>query len=66
MDSRRKRRHEEKLIENLKNARDERPKISDQFADLKGTLAEARARLQIVVCEEQRGAYSSLVCRSVE
>ena len=38
MDSRRKRRREEKLLETMKKFRDERPKISDQFADLKGEL----------------------------
>jgi pre-mRNA-processing factor 6 len=38
MDSKRKRRREERMIEDLKKARQERPKISDQFADLKSSL----------------------------
>lgn len=38
MDSRRKRRREVKMLEELKKARQERPKISDQFADLKTGL----------------------------
>ncbi|KAF1335881.1 Pre-mrna-processing factor, partial [Globisporangium splendens] len=38
MDSRRKRRREVKMLEELKKARQERPKISDQFADLKAGL----------------------------
>lgn len=38
MDSRRKRRRELKQLEELKKARREMPKISDQFADLKGSL----------------------------
>ncbi|OQR95081.1 pre-mRNA-processing factor [Achlya hypogyna] len=39
MDSKRKRRRELKQLEDMKKARRERPKISDQFADLKTTLA---------------------------
>lgn len=39
MDERRKRRREEALLENMKKYRQERPKISDQFADLKRELA---------------------------
>ncbi|KAE9043748.1 hypothetical protein PR002_g3175 [Phytophthora rubi] len=38
MDARRKRRRELKQLEELKRARREMPKISDQFADLKGSL----------------------------
>ena len=38
MDSRRKRAREEKMLETIKKYRDERPKISDQFADLKREL----------------------------
>lgn len=38
MDSRRKRRREVKMLEELKKARQDRPKISDQFADLKSGL----------------------------
>ncbi|KAF0719914.1 Aste57867_711 [Aphanomyces stellatus] len=38
MDSRRKRRRELKQLEDMKKARRERPKISDQFADLKTSL----------------------------
>ncbi|DAZ94485.1 TPA: hypothetical protein N0F65_003419 [Lagenidium giganteum] len=38
MDARRKRRREERMLEDLKKARQERPKISDQFADLKAGL----------------------------
>ena len=40
MDSRRKRAREEKLIETMKKYREERPKISDQFADLKRELKD--------------------------
>ncbi|CAK4111729.1 unnamed protein product [Aphanomyces euteiches] len=40
MDSRRKRRRELKQLEDMKKARRERPKISDQFADLKSSLRE--------------------------
>ena len=39
MDERRKRRREEQMLENMKKYRSERPKISDQFADLKRELA---------------------------
>eukprot|EP00614_Pseudopedinella_elastica_P016698 CAMPEP_0172649228 /NCGR_PEP_ID=MMETSP1068-20121228/241681_1 /TAXON_ID=35684 /ORGANISM="Pseudopedinella elastica, Strain CCMP716" /LENGTH=985 /DNA_ID=CAMNT_0013463579 /DNA_START=45 /DNA_END=3002 /DNA_ORIENTATION=- len=39
MDERRKRRREQQLLENMKKYREERPKISDQFADLKRELA---------------------------
>ena len=39
MDERRKRRREEQLLENMKKYRQERPKIQDQFADLKRELA---------------------------
>eukprot|EP00616_Rhizochromulina_sp_CCMP1243_P000449 CAMPEP_0118989306 /NCGR_PEP_ID=MMETSP1173-20130426/47770_1 /TAXON_ID=1034831 /ORGANISM="Rhizochromulina marina cf, Strain CCMP1243" /LENGTH=993 /DNA_ID=CAMNT_0006940291 /DNA_START=51 /DNA_END=3035 /DNA_ORIENTATION=- len=39
MDERRKRRREQQLLENMKKFRQERPKISDQFADLKRELA---------------------------
>ncbi|KDO29186.1 hypothetical protein SPRG_05428 [Saprolegnia parasitica CBS 223.65] len=39
MDSKRKRRREMKQLEDIKKARRERPKISDQFADLKTTLS---------------------------
>jgi len=38
MDSRRKRRREEKLLETLQKARAQRPKAGDQFADLKADL----------------------------
>ena len=38
MDSKRKRRREAKLLETVKKYRQERPKISDQFADLKQQL----------------------------
>ncbi|RHY32508.1 hypothetical protein DYB32_002503 [Aphanomyces invadans] len=38
MDNRRKRRRELKQLEDMKKARRERPKISDQFADLKTSL----------------------------
>jgi pre-mRNA-processing factor 6 len=38
MDARRKRRREVRQLEELKRARQERPKISDQFADLKDSL----------------------------
>jgi pre-mRNA-processing factor 6 len=38
MDTRRKRRRDDRLIEELKKQRQERPKISDQFADLKSEL----------------------------
>ena len=38
MDERRKRRREEQLLENMKKYRQERPKIQDQFADLKREL----------------------------
>ncbi|ETV67828.1 hypothetical protein H257_16064 [Aphanomyces astaci] len=38
MDNRRKRRRELKQLEDMKKARRERPKISDQFADLKSSL----------------------------
>ncbi|EWM28197.1 pre-mrna-processing factor 6 [Nannochloropsis gaditana] len=38
MDSRRKRRREEQLLETLKKARAERPKAGDQFTDLKADL----------------------------
>ena len=38
MDSRRKRKREEKLLETLKKYRAERPKAGDQFADLKADL----------------------------
>ncbi|TYZ68293.1 hypothetical protein PybrP1_005195 [[Pythium] brassicae (nom. inval.)] len=38
MDTRRKRRREVRMLEELKKARQERPKISDQFADLKAGL----------------------------
>jgi len=38
MDSRRKRAREEKLLETMKKFREDRPKISDQFADLKREL----------------------------
>ncbi|KAH8098417.1 hypothetical protein JL720_1360 [Aureococcus anophagefferens] len=40
MDSRRKRAREEKLIETMKKYREQRPKISDQFADLKRELKD--------------------------
>eukprot|EP00628_Pelagophyceae_sp_CCMP2097_P003699 CAMPEP_0184088358 /NCGR_PEP_ID=MMETSP0974-20121125/6184_1 /TAXON_ID=483370 /ORGANISM="non described non described, Strain CCMP2097" /LENGTH=1023 /DNA_ID=CAMNT_0026391069 /DNA_START=75 /DNA_END=3143 /DNA_ORIENTATION=+ len=40
MDSRRKRKREEKLLETMKKYREERPKISDQFADLKRELKD--------------------------
>eukprot|EP00644_Phytophthora_capsici_P012351 jgi/Phyca11/121918/e_gw1.46.425.1 len=40
MDSRRKRRRELKQLEELKKARKEMPKISDQFADLKNSLSQ--------------------------
>ncbi|OQR95491.1 pre-mRNA-processing factor [Thraustotheca clavata] len=40
MDSKRKRRRELKQLEDMKKARRERPKISDQFADLKTSLSE--------------------------
>lgn len=40
MDSRRKRAREEKMLETIKKYRDERPKISDQFADLKRELQD--------------------------
>ncbi|KAJ8601098.1 hypothetical protein CTAYLR_007845 [Chrysophaeum taylorii] len=40
MDSRRKRAREEKLLETMKRYREERPKISDQFADLKRELKD--------------------------
>ena len=39
MDERRKRRREEQILENMKKYRQERPKIQDQFADLKRELA---------------------------
>ena len=39
MDERRKRRREQALLENMKKYRAERPKIQDQFADLKRELA---------------------------
>ncbi|CAN0336417.1 unnamed protein product, partial [Ectocarpus sp. 12 AP-2014] len=39
VDTRRKRRREEAQVEAMKKEREERPKISDQFADLKGHLA---------------------------
>lgn len=38
MDARRKRRREVRMLEELKKARQDRPKISDQFADLKAGL----------------------------
>nr|CCA14044.1 hypothetical protein SORBIDRAFT_08g016670 [Albugo laibachii Nc14] len=38
MDSRRKRRRELKILQEVKKARQERPKIADQFADLKESL----------------------------
>lgn len=38
MDSRRKRRREVRMLEELKRSRQDRPKISDQFADLKAGL----------------------------
>ena len=40
MDSRRKRAREAKLVETMKRFREERPKISDQFADLKRELKD--------------------------
>lgn len=40
MDSRRKRAREEKLLASMKKYREERPKISDQFADLKRELKD--------------------------
>ncbi|CAM9724783.1 unnamed protein product, partial [Discosporangium mesarthrocarpum] len=40
VDTRRKRRREVAQLEAMKKAREDRPKISDQFADLKGHLAE--------------------------
>ncbi|KAL3661512.1 hypothetical protein V7S43_013272 [Phytophthora oleae] len=40
MDSRRKRRRDLKQLEELKKARKEMPKISDQFADLKSSLSQ--------------------------
>ena len=39
MDSRRKRRREIQMLENMKKNRNNRPKIADQFADLKRELA---------------------------
>ena len=42
MDSRRKRAREAKLIETMKKFREDRPKISDQFADLKRELKTVR------------------------
>ncbi|CAM9407944.1 unnamed protein product, partial [Phaeothamnion confervicola] len=40
MDARRKKRREERAVEVMKKMREERPKISDQFADLKTRLAD--------------------------
>jgi len=43
MDSRRKKRRESKMLEAIKKFRQEKPKISDQFVDLKKDIAELTA-----------------------
>ena len=51
MEGRKKRKREEQLLEEARNkARTERPKIADQFADLKQDLAMVSERHRPVLC----------------